>query len=260
MKAVFFDIDGTLWDNNTNIPESTKEAIKKLKENGHLSFICSGRTRSFISAPKLLNLGFDGIVAGCGTYIEEHGKEIFYKNLKKSEIEKALQIFHMHHLPVVMEGKNAMYLDEAEFSDKNYIARMKQQMGEKLKPITGNEDRWEVSKFTCNISSGEFEQVKEKLKDEYEILVHDLPVAEFVPKGFSKASGIKKTCELLKINREDTYAFGDSVNDLDMLRYVPHGVAMGNGSKAAKEAAEYVTGDIHSDGIYHGLAHYGLIS
>lgn len=259
MKAVFFDIDGTLWDNHAVIPESTKKAIKKLRENGHLSFLCSGRTRSFIYAPELLTLGFDGIVAGCGTYVEEHGKEIYYKGLSQEEIKKALQIFRMHHLPVVMEGKNYMYLDETEFSDKNYTAYMKQQLGEKLKPITGNEDEWEISKFTCNIQSGELEPVIEKLKDEYEILVHDMPMAEFVPKGFNKASGIKKTCELLNINWEDTYAFGDSVNDLDMLRYVPHGVAMGNGNEAAKAAAEYVTADIHEDGIYKGLSHYGLI-
>ena len=103
MKAVFFDIDGTLWDNHAVIPQSTKVAIKKLKENGYLSFICSGRTRSFIYEPELLNLGFDGIVAGCGTYIEEHGKEIFYKGLTTKEIEKALGIFRMHQLPVVME-------------------------------------------------------------------------------------------------------------------------------------------------------------
>ena len=51
MKAVFFDIDGTLLDNHAVIPQSTKVAIKKLKENGYLSFICSGRTRSFIYEP-----------------------------------------------------------------------------------------------------------------------------------------------------------------------------------------------------------------
>ena len=38
-SAVFFDIDGTLWDYDKYIPESTKLAFKKLKENGHLAFI-----------------------------------------------------------------------------------------------------------------------------------------------------------------------------------------------------------------------------
>ena len=69
-KAVFFDIDGTLWDFKMNIPESTKEALKELRKNGHYAFLCSGRSRSNIKSPKLLALGFDGIVAACGTHIE----------------------------------------------------------------------------------------------------------------------------------------------------------------------------------------------
>lgn len=81
-KAVFFDIDGTLWDEHFVIPESTKEAIRKLRENGHLAFLCSGRTRAFIQDERLLALGFDGIVAGCGTWIEMDGKTLFYKKIR----------------------------------------------------------------------------------------------------------------------------------------------------------------------------------
>lgn len=64
-KAVFFDIDGTLWNYQMQIPESTVLAIRKLRENGHYAFICSGRSRSNIQSPKLLGIGFDGVVASC---------------------------------------------------------------------------------------------------------------------------------------------------------------------------------------------------
>ena len=72
-KAAFFDIDGTLWDSCNEIPESTVEAIRKLRENGNLAFLCSGRTRAYIQNPSLLEIGFDGIVSGCGTMIEYRG-------------------------------------------------------------------------------------------------------------------------------------------------------------------------------------------
>ena len=91
-KAVFFDIDGTLWDEHFVIPESTKEAIRKLRENGHLAFLCSGRTRAFIQDERLLALGFDGIVAGCGTWIEMDGKTLFYKKLEQELIEDTIHI------------------------------------------------------------------------------------------------------------------------------------------------------------------------
>lgn len=80
--AVFFDIDGTLWDSQMQIPKSTIEAIHKLQENGNYAFICSGRSRATIRARELLEeIGFDGIVAGCGTYIEYNGEVIFERSL-----------------------------------------------------------------------------------------------------------------------------------------------------------------------------------
>ena len=79
-KAVFFDIDGTLWDRQMHVPESTVNAIRRLRENGSYAFICSGRTRSNISTKELMEaVGFDGIIAGCGTHIEYQGKTVFEK-------------------------------------------------------------------------------------------------------------------------------------------------------------------------------------
>ena len=66
-------------------------------------------------------------------------------------------------------------------------------------------------------------------------------------------------CKHLGVSREDTYGIGDSINDLEMLQCVGHGIAMGNATQVAKDAAEYVTTDIHEDGIMNALKHYGLI-
>ena len=84
-------------------------------------------------------------------------------------------------------------------------------------------------------------------------------MVEGVPKGYSKATVIQAVCEKLGIDREDTYAFGDSVNDLDMLKYAAYGIAMGNGTPEAKAAADYVTDDLLEDGIYNACAHFALI-
>ena len=87
----------------------------------------------------------------------------------------------------------------------------------------------------------------------------DLIVLEIGQAGHSKASGIERLCASLGIAKEDTYAFGDSANDVEMLEFVAHGIAMGNGTDVAKNAAEFITTDIHRDGIWNGLKHYGLI-
>ena len=69
-KTVFFDIDGTIWDDDMVIPESTLEAVAALKANGHLAFICTGRARASVRSEKLLNMGFDGIIAALATILK----------------------------------------------------------------------------------------------------------------------------------------------------------------------------------------------
>ena len=82
-KAVFFDIDGTLWDRSNKIPESTVRAINELKAGGNPVFICSGRTRGYITDTGLLSLGFDGIVSGCGTMVEYKGEIRSYFRIER---------------------------------------------------------------------------------------------------------------------------------------------------------------------------------
>ena len=151
-------------------------------------------------------------------------------------------------------------MDLEEFEEDPYGLRLKETLGEDLLPVTGNEAIMEISKFSCSTPDDAYLKVLSHLEENFTPLVHDAACAEFVPKGFSKASGIEKTCELLGIEKEDTYAFGDSINDVEMLKHVQHGIAMGNGTKAAKEAADYITAPLHEDGIYKGLEHFGLIS
>ena len=82
-KLIFFDIDGTLWDEHMHIPASTITTLKKLQSNGHKIFLCSGRAKSNIKDPRLVGIGFDGIVAACGNHIEVDGK-VIYENILPS--------------------------------------------------------------------------------------------------------------------------------------------------------------------------------
>ena len=101
--------------------------------------------------------------------------------------------------------------------------------------------------------------LKKGLCADYEMMVHDIPVMEIVPKGCSKGTGIQLVCRKLGIAREQTYAFGDSVNDLPMFEAAGHSIAMGNASEFVKQQASYVTDTLHQDGIYHALEHFGLV-
>lgn len=258
MAAIFFDIDGTLWDRENVIPESTKIAMEELHKNGHLTFMCSGRSRIMIKGDHLHALGFDGILAGCGTYIEYQGDVKLAVELEPQVLKKAIYLLQSYHMPILIEGIQELYMDE-DLIKTSYGSYLKKLLTEWAHPLEGNDAIWRGSKISTLINGADYHTVMRELEADYDFMDHSGHVIELVPKGYSKASGIKAVCEMLGIAHEDTYAFGDSVNDIDMLQYVAHGVAMGNGTDAAKAAADYVTTDIHHDGIYNGLKHYGLI-
>lgn len=258
-KAVFFDIDGTLWDREMVIPESTREALGLLRQKNIYTFICSGRTPAFIQNPRLLALGFDGILAGCGTCVSIGAEELVYKVIEPKIMADTLTILQKYRMPAVLEGKRYQYVEERDFAGDPFLDMLKQELGENLLGIYENHMNWEVSKFSMAIRHENFQEALKELEEWYDFIIHGKNVVEAVPKGYSKASGIQAVCERLGIEHADTYAFGDSVNDLEMLRYVAHGIAMGNGMQEAKEAADYVTDGLHEDGIYNACRHFGLI-
>lgn len=257
-KAVFFDIDGTIWNEQMQIPQSTIEAVRALREAGHYAFLCSGRSRSNIRSPRLLEIGFDGIVAACGADIEFRGEKVYEKLLSKEEVEHALSVIEKHHISVVLEGPQYVYVNEDEFTEDPFIDYLRRELGEDVRPIRGTRE-YQVNKMSAATNGADIDQVREELGSAFEVIVHNPGLIEIIPRGITKATGIGKMCELLGIQGEATYAFGDSPNDLEMLGFVAHGIAMGNAASAVRQAADYVTSDIMADGIRNGLQHYGLI-
>ncbi len=260
-KYVFFDIDGTLWDENMVVPESTKEAIKQLQANGHKAFVCTGRAMGNVNDPQFDAIGFDGFIAACGNHVEMDGTILHENNMSYEDVKKVYDVSRLCRLPIIYEGTDYQWLDREGFDGDGYISYIIENLGDaavfldecKLEDIHAN-------KFSALINENtDYEGIKEAISDQYDLLDHGDGIIEAVPKGTSKATGIAWLCEHLGIAIEDTYAIGDSINDLEMLEFAGHSIAMGNASAAAKEKAEYITTHIHEDGIFNALKHYNLI-
>ena len=99
-KLVFFDIDGTLLDSEMQVPESTMQALHRLKENGHKIAICSGRPYSIIY-PFLLEMGFDGVIASAGAYIR-YGVVLLYRSTLEQEPLDMLTVLLERHTKSLM--------------------------------------------------------------------------------------------------------------------------------------------------------------
>lgn len=259
-KIVFFDIDGTIWDSSNVIPQSTIKAVNKLKEAGHLTFINTGRSRGYIRHPQLLGMGFDGIISGCGTMIEV-GDSIIQNSIISEELkELTLNAIKESGAHAILEGRKHLYMDKSFFADDRYGKKLIRDMGEDIKELEDVNGESDIYKLCVDMhGDADTERFYELLKDHYQFMGHTPEIFELVPHGFDKGYGIKKVCDYTGIPIENTYAFGDSINDKEMMEAVAHPIAMGNGSEDIKKICEYITDELYSDGIYNACKYYKLI-
>ncbi len=256
-NVFFFDLDGTLWDHKSNIPESTKTALCELHEKGNLLFICTGRTKGFLNVPDLWKLPFDGGVFGCGTHIE-YKDYTFNQMLQTEQIDHIRTACSTYNILPILEGPEYMYIDSSIYENP-YMSNMLWQYQNEAKSATMDINKIFIQKATCLYSpKSDCKGFNKELSSSFNVIAREF-VTEIVPTGFSKSSGIKKVLEILDIDVSHSFAFGDSENDTDMLKYAGCGIAMGNATEEAKQAADKITDSIDNDGIYKAVKSMNFI-
>ncbi|MBO4636506.1 MAG: HAD family hydrolase [Clostridiales bacterium] len=258
-KAIFFDIDGTLWDVRNRIPDSTVRAIRELKAGGNPVFVCSGRTRGYITDPYLLSLGFDGIVSGCGTMVEYRNDVRFYHKIDSELAVLAVDTVRRYGMRPILEGREYLYMERSEFQDDPYGKKLFRELKDRARPIDALRGKWEISKLSCATEGCDTSSCFRELEGYFDYIVHNPRVTEMVPKGFDKGRGLIRACGIAGIPPSESIAFGDSVNDLQMFAAAGLSVCMGNGSEEAKAAADMITDSLFDDGIYNAVKTLGLI-
>lgn len=259
-KIVFFDIDGTIYRYDIGIPKDVFISINKLKMNGHIPVICTGRTRCMLYN-EFLTPGFDYLICGGGTYIEEKGNQIYLHEMNKADIQKVVTALEENCFVPVAEGKDNIFLG-TDYSDltietKKVVRTYHEKMKDAVK-TTGDEGS--ISKVSALFTNHSNERnMTERFQERYSIINHNNNLLELIPKPYNKAFGIKILLEKLGIPIENTYAFGDSFNDIDMLQYVKYGCAMGNSHPELFDFVSYRTDDFDKGGITNALEKFGLI-
>ena len=240
IKAVFFDIDGTLVSFKTHkLPDSTVRALDLLREKGIKVFIATGRQLQSIN-----NLGtqeFDGYVTLNGGYCLAGKDKVIYKhNIPAGDIEALIRYQENEEaFPCALVEEDGIY--------QNYVDD----------PLRGNGGK-EVYQLIAFFSPGHEERIMSVLPH-CEATRWNPLFADVVPRGSSKAVGIDKIIEYYGISLHETMAFGDGGNDMAMLCHAGIGVAMGNAGDEVKEAADYVTDSVDDDGVMNALRHFDVI-
>ena len=274
MKAIFFDIDGTLIDFDGTIPASALDALRKAQAKGHAIFLSSGRCKSMIDR-RLLDFGFDGMIASSGAYVEYHD-EVISAEFMKPEVLRGLIEYLEAHKTVYMfqctdkivasaEGNRAFAanLQDGDASEEAIEALLGKRVNDE--DLLHHLDAYpNIEKACYQLADVGVDQVRQDLAPTFDITAmsfQDAPdtSGEITLSGINKAYGIQKVMDHLGITIDDVIAFGDGPNDYEMIEFAGTGVAMGNASEELKELADVITDTVSNDGVYKAMEQLQLI-
>ena len=267
MKYVFFDIDGTIRGKSREITKRNREAICKLRENGHKAFLCTGRAPVSITQD-ILDVGFDGVISAAGSFIQIDGKYIYENFLDSKRLQQAIVLFSNAQVGFTLETKDELfqsgyareYMERRQIKDTQAnpeLARFFEKRNQAFKPITEyNPGKDKVTKivFIAYDKYALLDTVPHLSKD-FNVVLFSKPEDEFIngeiiSKNCTKADAIERVIDYYHASMEDTIAFGDSMNDYQMIEKVNKGIVF----EGAKEKLLDISYDTFIDPDQDGIA------
>ncbi len=272
-KIIFLDIDGTLCQPGSNVPPaSALEAIKKARSAGNLVFLCTGRNLGMLKP--LLQFGFDGVVGSSGGYITCGNTVIYDCPMTAGQQKTAMEVLEKNGVFRTVECRDRSYTDEgfkeflrekAQRESNSEVLRWREQIEKDLGILPMSEYQG-TPIYKMVLMCERREQLAEPvriLEQDFAIVIqddmtHGYVNGEMVLRCFDKGQAVRRVCDHYGIPVSDTFGYGDSMNDKEMIETVGHSVVMGNGSETLKAMADEVCPAVDADGLYISFARNGL--
>lgn len=259
IKALFFDIDGTLVSFQTHrIPQSTVDALVLAKQNGVKVYISTGRPKMIITNLGQIEHLIDGYITtnGARCFVENH--TVCQRPISKADVNRVIKAADRDGYPVIVVGEKRLaihhltpivekiFVEGLGVDSLDFQASVKDLEGEDILQLTPfcNEEQEAVLMPTLdNCTSGRWHPA----------------FTDITAGDADKGKGLHAMAEYLGLDIEQTMAFGDGGNDITIIKEAGIGVAMGNAGDNVKEIADYVTSSVDEDGVKNALLHFGVI-
>lgn len=261
-KLLCTDMDGTLLNDNKEISERNKNAIKLANEKGLKIVVCTGRMFNSANFYADMIEVKTPIISANGAFIREKDRnEVIYKNILGKENCKAiLKILKKHGIYINFHSPNSIFSNKMAYSTKIYSDMNKflpKDSQIDINIVTDWEEvfeKHEDSIVKCIAIDENLEKIKEAKKEMLELEGVEVVSSydnnfEIMAKGVSKGRGVEILAGFYNLKPEEIICIGDNENDLSMIEYAGLGVAMGNGSEEVKNKADYVTDSNNEDGV-----------
>lgn len=255
IKCVFFDVDGTLLSHRTGcVPESAVRALRKLREAGIQVVMSTGRHRLELEELPMERLAFDGYVTLNGQIIYDNEWDLLREYPIAGEAKDCLiELFERRDIPLILVERDDIYINYVN----DYVRRVQKDIMSSI-PRVGVYHGNDIFLAVAYVDGAAGDGFAAHLPGLRVTRWHSQAV-DITPADGGKVRGIAYYLEQNGILPEESMAFGDSENDIEMLEFAGVGVAMGNADDEVKRAADFVTDDIDEDGIWKALAELGVI-
>jgi len=251
--VVFFDLDGTLMQNDKTVAASSIEAIQRLKANHVLPVIATGRN-VFEVRDIMQATGIDSIVSANGSYVAYQGQFLSAHELDKAVLTDITHFANRHHHALAYYNNAGFVLSHRDALTTSNYQELKQ-----LANVKPQFYQHQHVNFLLTFDPLDAVQYRRRYRGHLHFVRNNPRALDTMQWGVTKAVGIQDILTKAQLTTVPTYAFGDQLNDIEMFQMVKTPIAMGNGHPRVKQLAAYVTADNMHNGIAQGLKHYDLI-
>jgi len=280
-RAVFIDVDGTLMDHEVVDPYAPA-AIASARANGHLVFVCTGRSINGLD-PNIEALEFDGWITSGGAAARVGDVVVRNSAMGVAAVQRLIDFFTEHDVAYILESDDGVYCTKEvrDLFEAFWVERLKQHAAELeklgLPQDTDEKERFlhflpiaqakldTISKATFfSASADTYDMAQKQLGADYHFVSGSIPMpggssGEVAAAGVTKALGIEAVLAYLGMDAADAIGIGDSFNDAEMFELCGVAVAMGNAPAALQARADFVTTPVLKGGIRDAFVRLGLI-
>jgi len=271
-RLIFLDIDGTLTVPVSRVPRSARAACAGARRAGNRLFICTGRAMAQIP-PRILRIGFDGVVCSGGAQIYVGGALIHSVFFDAATLDGLTRFLDSRRVAYVYECPDGIvpgpylgsfYDGMARTGLRGFLtAAAARRFWRRIEvDAAGHRDRVCKVVFVGHAADNVLGDLRRERGDALELFANSIPGmfgGEISPRGVHKGAAMEIVAARLGVDRVNVFAFGDGDNDRTMIAAAGHGVAMGNAPESLKAVASDVTDRVERNGLWKAFQKYGLM-
>ncbi|GAA3907572.1 Cof-type HAD-IIB family hydrolase [Microbacterium invictum] len=279
-RIAFLDVDGTILEHGQVIAPSTVTAVRTARANGHLVYLCTGRSDGDIH-PRVREIGFDGAITNGGAFATRGDELVVSHPMPRADTDRLVAYFEEHGIHYFLQTHEAVFASDGigELA-ADFFRQLRERHADQLRELgldDGDEpapmisyrplaevDLDEVAKTTfISERSDSLDRAQADLGDRFHVIPGSIPMpggsnGEIALLGTNKGAAIVEVLDLLGIDAADAIGIGDSWNDVEMFDVVGTAVAMGNADPELQARAGRVTTSVLDDGVWNAFVALGL--